>query len=853
MTIIQSPEQAEPNPPLTRQAVVAELGDFALRQPSVRDLFAVAVQRVAVTLDVPLAHLLLWEPESGQFKVEAGVGWEDGAGAPVEIPGGGGSQAGYTLTSEAPVIVERLAAETRFSASALLEEHGVVSGLSVLIGTVPEPVGVLAVHTRSARTFSDEDAHFLRSVATLLGVAHRRRDAERKLVHSETRFRRLLESASVAILLVRGDGQIAMANRLAEQIFGYPDGELLDRPVEMLLPDALRQRHRAHRDGYHADPRVRAMGQGLDLVGQRRDGTIFPIEVGLSSIRQEEDLLVMAFVTDISQRKASEARLLHYSHRLEGLREIDRSILAARASDEIAGGVLSHLERLTPSRGGALLLVDPDGESLTVHASTGSLPAPFQEGARLEPDTLPMADGVRSGTGTVQQDVGSDGERLIVPLAAGDETLGMLLLWSRAGEQYDEEALSVVREVADLIAVAMQQAQLRDQLHQHAAALEERVIERTREIERRREVADGLRDILSILNTNRPLGELLHHIVRQSRGLLGVQGVAIYLQEAGETPVAVDSAPLGPRLEVEALQQGAQAGRAAMDAGRPLTPAAPAEGIAPIAALPVVVRGESDGALVLFDVIQRELDEEEVALAAALGDQAALAIENARLQERVERSAVVAERTRLARDLHDAVTQTLFSTSLLAEVLPQIWERDPEAGRERLGELRELTRGAMAEMRTLLLELRPATLTEVGLDELIRQLTDALVGRARIPTRVKVVEGEPLPPDVQLALYRIVQESLNNISKHAAPTLVTLELARPEGAVRIVIADDGRGFDPAKRAARSLGLTIMQERADAIGARLEIESEVGRGTRLSVLWPAPPGNDPTPSDDGEES
>jgi signal transduction histidine kinase len=228
----------------------------------------------------------------------------------------------------------------------------------------------------------------------------------------------------------------------------------------------------------------------------------------------------------------------------------------------------------------------------------------------------------------------------------------------------------------------------------------------------------------------------------------------------------------------------------------------------------------------------------------ALAQRAALAIQNAQLYEQAQELAVVEERQRLARDLHDAVTQTLFSTSLIAEVLPRIWERNPEEGQRRLGEVRELTRGALAEMRTLLLELRPAALLEANMGDLLRQLGEAITGRARVPVAVNV-QGEDigdLPPDVKVALYRIAQEALNNVAKHAAASQATVALRYgPSGlaggeAVELSIADDGCGFDVKDIPPDHLGVGIMHERAEAIGAKLAIESQVGQGTQVTVLW-----------------
>ena len=216
-----------------------------------------------------------------------------------------------------------------------------------------------------------------------------------------------------------------------------------------------------------------------------------------------------------------------------------------------------------------------------------------------------------------------------------------------------------------------------------------------------------------------------------------------------------------------------------------------------------------------------------------------LNLANERLREKAAQDAVAAERSRLARELHDAVTQTLFSTTLIAEVLPDLWVMNPPEGQRRLEELRQLTRGALAEMRTLLVELRPNALTDIPLSTLLRQLTEAMIGRSRIAIQLSaegdVPEGRKLPGEVQVGLYRIAQEALNNVVKHAKATqaVVTLRLGE---TVRLTVADNGAGFDPSAIAADHLGLRIMRERAEAMGAKLSVYSEPGEGTQISVVW-----------------
>ncbi len=206
------------------------------------------------------------------------------------------------------------------------------------------------------------------------------------------------------------------------------------------------------------------------------------------------------------------------------------------------------------------------------------------------------------------------------------------------------------------------------------------------------------------------------------------------------------------------------------------------------------------------------------------------------LSEKAAQEAVTADRTRLARDLHDAVTQTLFSSSLIAEVLPELWEMDVDEAKKSTEELRQLTRGALAEMRTLLLELRPATLTQTRLGDLIKQLCEAFIGRSRLPIKLNMEGDCQLPPEVQVAVYRIAQESLNNVFKYARATLVNVNLFVSETMVHFETCDNGIGFDMSTSKPTSLGMRIMRERAEAIGADFQISSTLGSGTCVGVTW-----------------
>jgi signal transduction histidine kinase len=222
----------------------------------------------------------------------------------------------------------------------------------------------------------------------------------------------------------------------------------------------------------------------------------------------------------------------------------------------------------------------------------------------------------------------------------------------------------------------------------------------------------------------------------------------------------------------------------------------------------------------------------------AFANHAAIAITNARLFGQARDAAAIEERNRLARELHDAVTQMLFSAGLIAEAIPTLMKTEPAVVAPNLEKLRQLTRGALAEMRTLLLELRPLALIEVPFERLLNNLKDAFMARTNIPVQMDICEdgAVELPDDVKIALYRIAQEGLNNISKHASARQAAIGYHAQDGAVELVIQDDGRGFDDRRPVEGQMGLKMLNERAQSIGADLQVSSLPGAGTVVKLHW-----------------
>ena len=258
--------------------------------------------------------------------------------------------------------------------------------------------------------------------------------------------------------------------------------------------------------------------------------------------------------------------------------------------------------------------------------------------------------------------------------------------------------------------------------------------------------------------------------------------------------------------------------------------------------VPLAVKGRVIGGVSVAHAERNYFTAHHADLALTMANQVAITMVNAELYGQAQTLAVLEERQSMARNLHDAVNQSLFSAGLIAEVLPRLWEKDPDEGRRSLEDVRRLTRGALAEMRMLLVELRPSALTDSELSDLLRLLANALTGRTNIPVAVSVAGQGTLPAEVQVTFYRLCQEGLNNIAKHAEASRVEIHLqydADP-GAVELRLRDDGRGFDPEHTPSGHYGLSMMRERADAVGAILSITSQPGHGAEIVIRWTEAP-------------
>jgi GAF domain-containing protein/HAMP domain-containing protein len=432
------------------------------------------------------------------------------------------------------------------------------------------------------------------------------------------------------------------------------------------------------------------------------------------------------------------------------------------------------------------------------------------------------------------------------PMLVGQRVIGVISVQAYRPYAWGEEDQLLLLTIADQVAVALENARLFAEAEQRMQELEAlyRADEELYRHLRLDEVLQALTDVtVDILQADKSSlmvwdAQREKLTVRAARGFHPEsiaqmvfslnEGVVGRVAASGE-PIIVEDTHTDPSVATRITEP---------------------EGIRSFMNVPIKIGGQIFGVFNVDYLQPRGFGAQEQRLFLALAQRAALAIENAQLYEQAQQVAMLEERQRLARELHDAVTQTLFSASLIAEVLPRLWELDANEGKKRLDELRELTRGALAEMRTLLLELRPAALIDAEIGALLRQLGESIIGRARVPVIVEV-EGEcSVPLDVKVALYRIAQEALNNVAKHsgASQATVSLRCASPQlpprvggekgRVVELCVSDDGQGFDTEDISPDHLGLGIMRERAEAIGATLKIESQIGHGTQVAIVWPS---------------
>jgi signal transduction histidine kinase len=523
---------------------------------------------------------------------------------------------------------------------------------------------------------------------------------------------------------------------------------------------------------------------------------------------------------------------------------IGRTLTADLPLDELLQSAADAIHELLGYPNIGIPLIDPEDPAMLVVRAFGGAYRSMVGGEHR----IPISAGIVGAAARTRQmqlvnDVASDPRyiappgavgiraELVAPIVSGEQVLGVLNVES--GEAFSGEDAAILQIVADQLAAAIVTARLFDAERRRTARMA------------------AINRIGRLITSSLNLDDIFQTAVEAIAEQLHFAHVAIdvvdpdnpemllLLAQAGTTAARV---PAGYRQSIGTGILGAAAHarqRVLVNdvASDPRYLAALAtSAIRAELAVPIVI---SDRLLGMLNIeSEQPISDEDAAGVTIIADQLAVAIENARLAERGRQLAVLEERRRLARELHDSVTQSLFSMSLLAQALPDLWDIDQGEARAGLSQIRDLTRGALAEMRALLFELRPAALGDQGLAHALREHLAAFERQSGIPAVVEAAEDTALPEPVGQAFFRIAQEALANVARHAQASCVRLAL-RGRMPVRLVIADDGQGFEPERVGEGHFGLISMRERAAQVSARLHVRSRAGAGTEIAVEWPDP--------------
>ncbi|MGC9356244.1 MAG: PAS domain S-box protein [Anaerolineae bacterium] len=646
--------------------------------------------------------------------------------------------------------------------------------------------------------------------------------ARRQLTNLVAQQEAIFDSMQEGLIIVDAQGDLLEMNPEALRIYGQRGPARNPKPQSDLLEEC----HLETLDGAPLPPEARPLQRvqrgeafrGLRLRGNLPEGRVFAARYNGMPVRDAQGKVAMGVITlhDITAQVALEE---------------ERTRLLTQLEDERA-----RLRAIIDNTPEGIVVTDQQGEILLSNPAADSLyGATQEEGGEAPvfcyPNGEPCDPRRWFGHRLASVGVDADDEELTLIWPSGkrrDFMINSAPLLDRGGEV--RGSVVVFRDVT----------------------IPKRI---TRLLQRRNRILRMVNLLNRQLSATLDLSEVLERLLDATDQLLDVGGSAVWLRDEKEPSQLIcraevrfppDHSPLHKALEGQETIVGwaAHHGESViLTAGKedprfqPVPESETGFLVESMLAVPLQVHGRVTGVLQVVNKEEGYFNAQDRVLLETLAGSAAIAIENARFHAEAKASVAEEERHRLARDLHDAVSQTLFSASLIAESLPRLAEKDPLQIESGLQQLVRLTQGALAEMRALLLELRPRALVDAAFPDLLRQLTEAINSRTRVEVSLEV-EGEErsLPPEIQIALYRIAQEALNNVLKHARATKVSVHLINRSDGVELRIKDDGRGFEKSSLLPDHMGMRIMQERARSHGITLEIHSQDGRGTEVVGQW-----------------
>ena len=587
---------------------------------------------------------------------------------------------------------------------------------------------------------------------------------------------------------------------------------------------------------------IRKLTGAAEAVGEGN------LDVEIDEFEMEGELFVLtrAFNRMVSQLRESygelERRVSARTEDLTVLNSIAAIVSSSLVLDEILDDALAKALEAFDFESGAIFVPELPGGDLQIAVHRG-LSDKFRKqvskgllSERVARSSEPLFIDDLKQFDDAPETVLAEGYRAVasVPLLSKGVLEGVITISSAQSHHFDESNIALITGIANQMGVAIENSRLYEN-ERHRA-------------EQFRVIGEVSRQITSILDVD----ELLREITRLVAHAFGYYIVHIGLIEDGELVYRGRAAGDRPhpydfvspvRLELDS--KGITTWVASH--GEPLIVPDVSQdrrylsvrGMPEIRselALPIMGRGEMIGVL---DIESDELNafaEDDVAVLQSLANQAGVAIQNAKLYEQARQFAVLEERQRLARELHDSVTQEIYGVTMFAEAAGRLLAQGNQAqAADHLRELQASAQEALAEMRLLIYELRPPVLDQVGLQGALQARLEAVEGRSGLDTHFTAEGQAELERDVQENLYGIAREALNNSLKHAHASSLSVNLRISEPSIRLEISDDGVGFDPnGDYQEGGLGLRGMQERAEQIGGILSINSEPGGGTSIVV-------------------
>jgi PAS domain S-box-containing protein len=752
-----------------------------------------------------------------------------------------------------------------------------------------EVIGTLAISSAEPRIFEADDLDLLQGLADQAAIALTNSNLLVRLTREEARFRGLVQTTPDVIWHADTDGTFTFMADSGETLFGWPVEDIVGKQFAFLTaPDSMPIAIKAYA-AVGADP---DLVERVPLTLVRRDGSTFTAEVTTTGVFEDGRWVgAQGTVRDVSERERLERELRESEERYRFLVQNAPDLVWSIGPDARITFVSDAAERLTGFRPEELLgkhfgaIVHPSSHDVAEIDWTAAMHAPSQEvrgrinlqhrdGSAVPAEFIAVAtlgdDGRFAGANGSVRDM-RERDRLERELRASEDryrTLASsspdLVFATDAEGRYTflsdraqttlgwDRAAALGRSFMDYVAPGFEDA---------AAASYQAVLAEPEQVHSTRiDFLDGTgkpvqleinivgkvedAELVGINGVARDVSErerLERELVRSEeryRFLVqnspdavfstDVDGNFTFISAAIERLTGIPASELigqhfGTIVESEELQvAGGRWENLVNDPDQEVQAAQ-------------VLRGR-DGRRTPVDVraVGVKVDGRFAGIQGAARDVS----DQVRLERELRRQAgelaAGEERAHLARELHDSVTQALFSMTLVSRSVEMLLESDPDAARAHLVQLRELQREALAEMRALIFELRPGNLEQDGLVRAVKTHSAALQGRLGLPVVVESDLPDRLPLAAEEVLYRIAQEALHNVVKHAAARQVRVDIRRHDGGVRLRVEDDGKGFDPASVPDGHLGLAGMRARADRVGATFACESRPGSGTSIEV-------------------